>query len=370
MAQQLVSIIVPMFNEAPNLKPLYIEINKHTKSLPYDFELIFVDDGSTDNSASVARQLANADKKVRFLGLSRNFGKEAAMTAGLHSARGDAAVIIDADLQMPPRLLRKFLEKWKSGEDVVVGVFAGRKMSTLHKFGSQMFYRIMRTLSPQTNLTPHATDYRLLDRKVINTFKYMTEHDRITRGLIDWLGFRRAYIPFKQEERRFGRPSYNFKKLVGLAMNSFTSHSLFPLKLAGYLGTFIILTALPFGGLMTLERVVYHAPIRGTAFLAILLVFMAGVMLACLGLIALYIARIHAEVTNRPLYVVREDTDAGRIALANSAATPGSTNSEPAILNDAPAIVTPIVADTTPPAARGTTPIAIDLVMPVQELAE
>jgi len=306
-----------MFNEAPNLKPLYKEIAKNTKDLPYDFELIFVDDGSTDNSAQVARQLANADKKVRFLGLSRNFGKEAAMTAGLHSARGDAAVIIDADLQMPPRLLGKFLDKWKGGEDVVVGVFASRKMSLLHRIGSAMFYRIMQALSPNASITPHATDYRLLDRKVINTFRYMTEHDRITRGLIDWLGFRRAYIPFQQDERRFGTPTYNFRKLFSLAVNGFTSQSLLPLKLAGYLGGFIIALSVPFGAYMTLERVMYQAPIRGTAFLAILLVFMVGVMLSCLGLMSLYIARIHAEVTNRPLYIVSEDT-----ALSNTKHTP------------------------------------------------
>ena len=310
MAQQLISIIVPMFNEALNLKPLYKEITKHTKDLPYDFELIFVDDGSTDNSAQVARQLANADKKVRFLALSRNFGKEAAMTAGLHSARGDAAVIIDADLQMPPHLLSKFLDKWKSGKDVVVGVFASRKMSAVHKLGSQTFYHIMQALSPSTTITRNATDYRLLDRKVINTFGRMTEHDRITRGLIDWMGFRRAYIPFEQDERRFGRPTYNLRKLVRLAIDSFTSHSLLPLKLAGYLGAFTIMVSLPVGGYMTFARLVQQAPIRGTAFLAILLVFMVGVMLSCLGLISLYIARIHAETTNRPLYVVSEDTSA------------------------------------------------------------
>jgi dolichol-phosphate mannosyltransferase len=308
MAQQLVSIIVPFFNEASNLKPLYHEITKHTEDLPYDFEIIFVDDGSTDNSAQVARQLANADKKVRFLGLSRNFGKEAAMTAGLHAAKGDAAVIMDADLQMPPSLLKQFLAKWGEGAEVVVGVFAGRSMSLVHKLGSQSFYGIMQAMS-QTKITPHATDYRLLDRKVINTFANLTEHNRITRGLIDWLGFKRAYIPFRQRERRHGQPTYNFRKLLGLAVNSFTSHSLVPLKLAGYLGSLIILVSIPIGTLMTFERVVNNAPIRGTAFLAILLVFMVGVVLTCLGLVSLYIANIHSEVTNRPLYVIREDTE-------------------------------------------------------------
>jgi dolichol-phosphate mannosyltransferase len=307
MAQQLISIIVPLFNEAPNLQPLYKEITKHTDKLAYDFELIFVDDGSTDNSADVARHIANTDKTVRFLGLSRNFGKEAAMTAGLHAANGDAAIIMDADLQMPPRLLRQFLDRWKRGAEVVVGVFAERNMSLVHKLGSKMFYQIMNRMS-QIEITPHATDYRLLDRRVIDAFGQFTEHNRITRGLIDWMGFRRVYIPFKQEKRLGGVPSYNLRKLVGLAVNSFTSHSLMPLRIAGYLGGVIVLLSVPFGALMTFERIVRHAPIRGTAFLAVLLVFMVGIMLVCLGLVALYIANIYDEVTNRPLYVVKEDT--------------------------------------------------------------
>lgn len=314
--RQLVSIIVPFFNEAPNLRPLHKEINRHTKKLPYDFEMIFVDDGSTDNSAAIAHRLADADKHVHYLGLSRNFGKEAAMTAGLNAAEGDAAIIIDADLQMPPSLLGEFLAKWKTGADVVVGVFAGRSMSSFHKFGSHAFYRIMQTVS-QTKITPHATDYRLLDRKVIDVFSQLPEHNRITRGLIDWLGFRRAYLPFKQERRLHGRPTYNFRKLLKLAINSFTSNSLVPLKLAGYIGGIILALSLPVGALMTLDRFVFHAPIRGTAFLAILLVAMVGLILVCLGFISLYIANIVTEVTARPLYVIREDTT-GRIVAPRS----------------------------------------------------
>jgi glycosyltransferase involved in cell wall biosynthesis len=307
MSQQLVSIIVPLFNEAPNLTPLYEEITKHTEILPYDFELIFVDDGSTDNSAKVAHQLADTDKQTRFLGLSRNFGKEAAMTAGLNAADGDAAIIIDADLQMPPSLLGDFLAKWDEGAEVVVGVFARRKTSFVHELGSNAFYRIMQTVS-QTEITPHATDYRLLDRKVIDVFSQLTEHNRITRGMIDWLGFRRDYLQFKQEKRLHGKPTYNFRKLFALAINSFTSNSLLPLKLAGYMGGIILVLSLPTGALMTYARFVHGAPIRGTAFLAILLVFMVGLILACLGLISLYIANIVTEVTARPLYIVREDT--------------------------------------------------------------
>ncbi len=301
-----------MYNEAPNLPPLYSELKLCIARLKkYRFEIIFVDDGSKDDSAAVARRLAKRDRRLRVLELSRNFGKEPAMTAGLRAAKGDAAVIIDADMQMPPRLIGKFVKKWEEGSEVVIGVFGNRNTSRLHAVGSHWFYRIMQQIST-TEVIPHETDYRLIDRKVINEYNRLTERNRIARGLIDWLGFKRSTISFEQEPRLNGRPAYTYRKLVGLAVNSFTAESLVPLKLAGYLGTTILLLAIPTGGVMTINRLVYHWPIRGTAFLAILIVALVGVVLACLGLMALYIARIHAEASNRPLYVVRDDYRAER----------------------------------------------------------
>ncbi len=312
MGEQTISIIIPMYNEAPNLVPLYTELKSCLARLKkYQFEVIFVDDGSRDESAQVARQLARRDRRLRVLELSRNFGKEPAMTAGLHAARGDAALIMDADLQMPPRLMGKFIKRWEKGDEVVIGVFAERNTSKLHAFGSRWFYRIMQKIS-ETEIIPHETDYRLIDRKVINEYNRLTERNRITRGLIDWLGFKRSVIHFEQESRLNGTPSYTYSKLIGLAMNSFTAESLVPLKMAGYLGVLILLLSIPAGGIMTIDRMVYHWPIRGTAFLAILIVALVGVILACLGLMALYIARIHAESSNRPLYIVRDDFRARR----------------------------------------------------------
>jgi dolichol-phosphate mannosyltransferase len=301
-----------MHNEAANLIPLYSELKLYIAHLKqYRFEVIFVDDGSKDDSAQVARQLARRDRRLRVLELSRNFGKEPAMTAGLHAANGDAALIMDADLQMPPRLIGKFIKRWEKGDEVVIGVFAERKTSPLHAFGSRWFYRIMQKIS-DTEIIPHETDYRLIDRKVINEYNRLTERNRITRGLIDWLGFKRSVIHFEQEERLNGRPSYTYRKLIGLAVNSFTAESLVPLKLAGYLGILILLLSVPVGSIMTINRMVYHWPIRGTAFLAILIVALVGLVLACLGMMALYIGRIHAESSNRPLYVVRDDFRAHR----------------------------------------------------------
>lgn len=305
---KLISIIIPLYNEAANVPLLYKELLRHTQRLPYRFEVIFVDDGSTDDSARVVHELAANDPDVRVLELARNFGKEAAVTAGLHAAKGEAAVVMDADLQMPPRLLGDFIAQWEDGADIVVGVFASRSMSFIRRIGATIFYRIMGVIG-QSKITPHATDYRLMDRQVLDVFKSLNEHNRITRGMIDWLGFKRAYVPFEQEARRHGKPTYSMKKLIALAMSSFTSYSLVPLKLAGYLGIMILALSVPTGLFMYVEKYLLGDPLRllisGTDMLAILILFLVGVVLACLGLISLYIANIHAEVINRPLYIVR-----------------------------------------------------------------
>lgn len=309
MSQQLISIVVPMYNEEQNLPHLYKELKRHVDRLPYRFEMLFVDDGSSDESATVVRACSQRDERVRLVQLARNFGKEAAVSAGLHAANGDAAIVIDADLQMPPKLMGQFIKKWKAGAEVVVGVFAARNMGLIRRVGAHWFYRLMRTIG-NTKITPHATDYRLLDRQVIDVFDNLTEHNRITRGLIDWLGFKRTYVYFEQEPRKFGKPTYSFAKLVQLAMNSITAYSLVPLKLAGYLGVLILMISAPLGGFLVVERFLLNDPlhwgVNGTTLLATLILFLVGVMLACLGLIALYIAHIHTEVVNRPLYIVRE----------------------------------------------------------------
>ncbi len=305
----LISIVVPVYNEARNVPLLVKELTREANKLPYDFEFLLVDDGSRDDSVQAIQQAAAAEPRIRLVQLARNFGKEAAVSAGLSETRGDAAIIMDADLQMPPALIGGFIEKWQRGAEVVVGVFAERNMSRLRAFGAYMFYRIMSRIG-HTKITPNATDFRLLDRQVIDVFNELTERNRNTRGLIDWLGFKRDYIHFKQAPRQHGDPTYSFKMLIQLAMNSFTSYSLLPLKMAGYLGVFILLVSMPLGIFLYVERFVLHDPfhwgIHGITFLAVLILFLVGVVLACLGLISLYIAHIHAEVINRPLYIVRK----------------------------------------------------------------
>ncbi len=215
MNQKTISVIVPVYNEAKNLTTFYHEFRKHTKAILHQFELIFVDDGSSDDSPHVIRRFMARDKNVRLVELSRNFGKEIATSAGLHRASGHAAMMIDADLQMPPKLIRDFVQKWEEGAEIVVGVFANRNMSWLRRTGAKLYYWIMDKIA-HTKITPNATDFRLLDRRVVRKFCELTERDRMTRGLIEWLGFRQEYIYFEQAARQHGAPTYSIRKLIDL----------------------------------------------------------------------------------------------------------------------------------------------------------
>ena len=310
--RQALSIVIPVHNEAENIPLLYKALNGVAEQVSYLFELIFVDDGSTDRSLNVLEALAQSDKRVRLIEFARNFGKEAAVSAGLHAATGDAVIMLDADMQHPPKHIPEMLAKWKNGADVVVGIRAyDQKESWFKKLCSWTFYKTMGICGVK-QITPRATDYRLVDRKVVEAFKNMTERNRMTRALLDWLGFRRQFMPFKAPPRANGKASYGFKQLVSLAINSFTSHSLLPLRVAGYLGGIILFFSGLLGFFMYLTKYIwndpYHLQFTGTAMLATLIVFLVGLVLMCMGLVAMYIARIHLEVTNRPLYVVRRDT--------------------------------------------------------------
>lgn len=309
-SQPLITIIVPCHNEAAGLPELHQVLAAALATLPYQFEILMIDDGSTDETVAIAHRLARHDLRIQVIELSRNFGKEVAITAGLHRAQGEAAIMIDADLQHPPRLIAQFLAAWQEGAEVVVGVRArsNRHAGWLKRTTSHLFYRFINLIAEQV-VTPGATDFRLLDRMVIDEFNRFTERNRMTRGLIDWLGFRRAEITFMPGQRHAGRASYGWNKLFTLAMHSVISLSLFPLKLAGYLGVIITSISLPLGIFMYVEKYLLDDPWKmnftGTAQLAVLLVFMVGMVLASLGLMSLYIGAIHAEVTNRPLYVLR-----------------------------------------------------------------
>jgi glycosyltransferase involved in cell wall biosynthesis len=309
--RQHISVIVPIHNEVINIPILHQALSEAVTSLNYDFVFVFVDDGSTDDSISILYDLKARDQRVHILEFSRNFGKEAAVSAGLHAATGDAVIIMDADLQHPPKMIGQFIQKWEQGAEVVIGVRRySNKESRTKRFSSELYYKLMNSIAGAA-ITPHASDYRLMDNSVVEAFSALTERNRMTRGIIDWLGFKKEYIPFVAPPRRHGVASYTYGKLMGLALHSITSYSAVPLKLAGYLGVIILLVSGPLGVFVFTESYIMHDPyhlhITGTAALGIMLLFLVGIVLACLGLIALYIEQIHIEVTNRPLYVLRKN---------------------------------------------------------------
>jgi dolichol-phosphate mannosyltransferase len=309
----LVSVIIPVYNEADNIPIFFATLSKVLSPLAakYDWEIIFVDDGSRDASVAELRRLT--DSRVRIVEFSRNFGKEAALSAGLNQARGNAAIMVDADLQHPLELIPEFLKKWEAGAEVVVGIRkTNRRAGLVKRLGSCVFYKIMRRISA-VQIKPNETDFRLVDREVIDAFNGLTETGRMTRALINWLGFKRDYIYFEANDRTNGRAGYGFSKLVALALNSFISLSLLPLKLAGYLGVFIVLAVGLFGFYVFIGKYIFNwafpSSFSGSAQLALLITFLVGVILSSLGLVALYVAQIHNEILARPLYIIRRKKD-------------------------------------------------------------
>jgi polyisoprenyl-phosphate glycosyltransferase len=306
--RRCISIVVPLHNEEKNIPLMYEALIAALAPLPYRYELLLVNDGSADRSAEVCRALERAHPgTVRFIDFSRNFGKEAATTAGFHEAVGDAVLAIDADLQHPPKHIPELVAAWEQGAEVVIGVRTNNASDSWHKkVGSRLYYTVINRLSG-TDILPGATDFRLLDRIVVDEFKRLTERNRMTRALIDWLGFRRAYVHFEAPERIHGEATYSFWKLVKLAVESMIAHSLFPLRIAGYIGGFIILCSTALGSIMITDRYIVHMGLNfsGPAILANILLFMSGLVLISLGLLAYYIGHIHTETQNRPLYVIR-----------------------------------------------------------------
>lgn len=303
-----ISIIVPVYNEKSAILPFFEELQMHLAYPDISFEVIFINDGSTDSTQSKLEEIARSDDRVRLISFSRNFGKEAATTAGYRTATGDAVIAIDADLQHPPHLIPEFIKQWQIGSEVVIGVRTNNASDSLFKrLSSLLYYKIINSIS-ETKLVPKATDFRLVDRQVVDALNELNERNRMTRSLIDWLGFKRDYIHFEAPERQYGTASYSTWKLIKLATESFISHSLVPLRLAGYLGVVITLLAGILGTVMFTDRFIvsFGFNFSGPAILAIIILFLVGIVLISLGLFSFYIGQIYHETQNRPLYVIRK----------------------------------------------------------------
>lgn len=304
--EKIISIVIPIYNEEKNIPTLYVELKKVLDEINFDWEIVFVNDGSKDGSIIELEKLSQVDSKVKVLDFSRNFGKEAATTAGCCFASGDAVITMDADLQHPPSVINEFLKKWQEGFEVVYTIREENKgASFIKKTTSKIYWWLFSKIS-SSNSEPHSTDFRLLDRKVVNEFKKFPERGRIFRGIIDWMGYKRTKVEFTAPERTAGEAGYSYPKLFNLAINSLTAFSLMPLRIAGYLGVFITF----FSGILFIIMLIirwFFDPVMfsSVAFLMVVNILLIGIVLICLGFIALYIARIHDEVVDRPLYIIR-----------------------------------------------------------------
>ncbi len=306
----LISIIIPCYNESAVLPETHRRLAEVALRLKDEgeFEFIFVDDGSRDETARVLHELASADERVRGLRLSRNFGQQIATTAGLEHAAGDAVVVMDADLQDPPELIGTMLERWREGYHVAYAQRTERPGENAFKLWSaKVFYRLIQRIS-HSPIPADTGDFRLMDRRVVDAFLRMPERDRFLRGMVGWVGYRQIAVPYKREARFAGTTNYPLAKMVSFAIDGVLSFSFAPLRLAVWTGFFVIGIAL-LGILYAVLLRFFADPsqwVRGWASIFVAVLFMGGVQLISLGIIGEYVGRIYGEVKQRPLYLVWE----------------------------------------------------------------
>lgn len=314
--RQLISLIVPVFNEEGNIRKLHKEIVAELEGLWYDFELIFVDDGSDDESVAIIKDLHAADSRIKLVRFTRNFGHQVAISAGLEHAKGDAVIMMDADLQHPPSLIPDLIRHWNEGFDVVHTVRKDMGDIGLVKRGtSRLFYKLI-NLMGETKMVPAAADFRLMDRKVVDCLNAMKERSRFMRGLVTWTGYRQTSLRYVAGERHTGKTKYSLRKMLSFAGDGITSFSTVPLRLSSYLGLIAALAVIPYALWAVYVRLFTDTAISGWASVIVAILFLGGVQLVCVGIVGEYVGRIYEEVKGRPLYIVGE-----RVGFANESKT-------------------------------------------------
>jgi glycosyltransferase involved in cell wall biosynthesis len=307
MPNPVYSIIAPIYNESGNIQELYRRLCDVMDTTRENWELILVDDGSTDESASLIRQYAQKDSRVKSVIFARNFGHQIAVTAGLDYSRGKAVVIIDSDLQDPPEVILDLISKWKEGYQVVFAVRSEREGESWFKlFTASLFYRLISFIT-DVNIPLDVGDFRLLDRQVVNVLNQMREKHRFLRGMSAWVGFRQTGVPYRRAARQVGETKYPFRKMFRLAINAVTSFSYFPLQLATYIGFIaagVSILAIPV--VIAIRLWGTETPLLGQATTLIAVLFLGGVQLISLGILGEYIGRLYDEAKGRPLYIVIE----------------------------------------------------------------
>ena len=307
----LVSLVVPAYNEIENLPELYRQVIEVFEKLEADLELLIVDDASSDGTLDWLRRTSDADKRVRFISFSRNFGHQTAVTAGLQHVTGSAVVVMDADLQDPPQVISEMFQRWREGYHVVMGRRIQRDVDPLSKrLFAWVYYRILARLS-EVRIPVDSGDFCLMDRKVVDTLNSLPERNRYVRGLRAWVGFRSIEQPFTRQERFRGEPKYSFFKSLGLAINGLVSFSHTPLRLATYIGLTTGVLALVMIGLVFYWRLFTNAPLVGYTLITAAFLFISSVQLLTIGIMGEYIGRVYDEVKSRPHYVLKDSSQRG-----------------------------------------------------------
>lgn len=305
--QPVISVIAPIYNEEKNIPELYRRVCEVMDSTGETWELVMIDDGSTDNSVALIRELAGKDSRVRPVVFARNFGHQIAVTAGMDYSLGQAVVIIDADLQDPPEVIQEMIARWREGYEVVYAVRTEREGESWFKlFTASLFYRLIYRIT-DVDIPLDTGDFRLLDRQVVDVLKKMRERHRFLRGMSAWVGFKQIGVNYKRRARFAGQTKYPFRKMFRLAVNAITGFSYFPLQLATYIGFFsagISILAIP---IVIAMRLAGSQAFFGQATTLIAVLFLGGVQLISLGILGEYIGRLYDEAKGRPLYIVRSE---------------------------------------------------------------
>ena len=302
----LLTVVVPVFNESASLRALFERLHAVLRNESLDWRVLFVDDGSSDDTAATIAGLRESDPRVGWLRLSRNFGKEVAMTAGLDRAEGEAVIVIDADLQDPPELIPKLIERWRNGFDVVYAQRTAREGETwLKRATAACFYRIINRVS-RTQIPPNTGDYRLLSRRAVDALGQVRERHRFMKGLFSWVGFRQVGVPYRRQPRYAGKSKFSYWRLWNFAVDGITSFTIAPLKFSTYLGLLAAASALVYGMIIIAKTLLFGDPVPGYPSMMVVILFLGGVQLVALGIIGEYLGRLFDESKSRPLYLVDE----------------------------------------------------------------
>jgi len=306
VASPKLSVIVPVYNESANIGPLCERLFPVLNRIGLTWEVVFIDDGSRDDTLEVIRALSRKEPRIGAVSFSRNFGKEIAIAAGLDHAQGSAVVIMDADLQHPPEMIETFVERWREGYDMVYGQRTDRSDETRVKRSfAHLFYRLFSRFG-EIGLPEGAGDFRLIDRKGVDVLRTLGERARFSKGLYAWIGFKGTGVPFVVEERRFGTSKWSFRKLFRFAFDGIAAFSTVPLRIWTYLGFLISFLSIAAAIYFLIRTILFGTDLPGFPSLIVSIMFFSGIQLMSLGIIGEYVGRIFAEVKRRPLYVVAE----------------------------------------------------------------